>query len=80
MILVECEWKAGLVKAMRLAGQWAYSTGFSRTSGRNDGPLLGSAWERLLSDEAVATAGYLLECQVHLTFVQPALLQVVVRH
>lgn len=49
--------------------------------GEHNGPLLGPAGEHsLLSDEAVSAAGCPLVCQVHLTLVQPALLEVVVRH
>lgn len=49
--------------------------------GKHNGPLLGPAREHsLLGDEAVGTPGRPLVRQVHLTLVQPALLEVVVRH
>lgn len=49
--------------------------------GKDDGPLLGPAREHgLLGDKAVGAAGRPLMRQVHLTLVQPALLEVVVRH
>ena len=49
--------------------------------GEDDGPLLGPAGEHnLLGDEAVGAAGRPLMRQIHLTFIQPALLEVVVRH
>lgn len=49
--------------------------------GEHDGSLLGPAGEHgLLGDEAVGAAGRPFVCQVHLALIQPALLEVVVRH
>lgn len=63
------------------AGQVTGLLGPPRWVGEHNGPLLGPAGEHgLLSDEAMGTAGRPLVCQVHLTLVQPALLEVVVRH
>lgn len=49
--------------------------------GEHDGPLLGPAGEHsLLSDETMGTPWCPLMQNIHLTLIQPALLEVVVRH